>query len=440
MLNLAGRGSAFCDGMTRRSMLQAGALALGGISLADVLRARSRASEASRPGNPTSVIFIELAGGPSHLDTYDPKPLAPVEFRGPLEAIATNIPGFSFSQYMSEQAKIADRLTVLRSIHHRSNSHDPSSHLTQTGYYKRGMKGGSNEMPSLGAVAAHFRGSDNPAVPPYVALPTVMRNGRAAQLGPACDPFETIGDPSRPGFKVRNLALTKGLSAGRLNDRSALLASLDARRELVDLHGSADAIDDFTRQAIDLVTGSAARQAFDIGREKNRTRDAYGRNGTGQNLLLARRLVEAGVVCVSVRVTGWDDHVNIAKRFQARAPNYDRGLAALVKDLYERGLEKSVLVIAMGEFGRTPRVNKNAGRDHWGAAMSVLLAGGGLKPGVFGATNAKGEVPVGAAYRPENVLATAYRHLGIDTAQTFSDFSGRPRYILEEREIIDEIA
>jgi hypothetical protein len=420
-------------------MLQAGALALGGISLADVLRARSQAGDSARKGNQTAVIFIELAGGPSHFETYDPKPQAPAEVRGPLDAIATKLPGVSFSRYMAEQAKIADRLTILRSIHHRNNSHDPSSHLTQTGYYTRGMKGGSNEMPSLGAVAAHFRGSECPTVPPYVALPTVMRNGRAAQLGPACDPFETVGDPSRPGFKVRNLSLSRGLSAERLNDRNALLASLDSQRELIDLHGSADAIDDFTRQAIDMVTGPQARKAFDIGREKDKTRDAYGRNSVGQNLLLARRLIEAGVVCVSVRVTGWDDHIDIAKRLRAKGPNYDRGVAALVRDLFDRGLDKSVLVIATGEFGRTPRVNKRAGRDHWGAAMSVLLAGGGLKPGVFGATNAKGEVPVSAPYRPENVLATAYRHLGIDTAQTFNDFSGRPRYILEERAIIDEI-
>jgi hypothetical protein len=436
MLNLLGAGTVFCDGISRRHCLQAGVLGLTGLSLADVLRQRAIAGE-SRRG--TSVIFVELAGGPTHIETYDPKPQAPSEFRGPLDSIQTSLPGVAFSQYMVEQAKLADRLTILRSIRHSSNSHDPSSHLTQTGYYKTGEKGGVNQMPSIGSVVARFRGPNHPALPAYVAVPQRMRNGGAAQLGRACEPFETIADPNASRFEVKNLALLKDLTASRLSDRSALLTSLDANRRLIDLHGSTQAVDAFTRQAMDLVTGAQAREAFDIAREKSSVRESYGRNTVGQSLLLARRLVEAGVTCVTVRVTGWDDHTNIAQSLRKRGPDYDRGMAALVRDLHDRGLAQDVLVVAMGEFGRTPKVNKNAGRDHWGAVMSVLLAGGRIQSGVFGASNSKGEIPASTPYRPENILATIYAHLGIDPATTFDDLSGRPRYLLEDRQVIREI-
>lgn len=266
-----------------------------------------------------------------------------------------------------------------------------------------------------------------------------MRNGGTAYLGKGYGPLETRDDPNKKKFEVKNLSLTKGLSQVRLDDRRGLLGSLDAQRALVDLEGAANAIDDFTRQAFDLVTTTHARDAFDINLENDATRDMYGRNATGQNLLLARRLVEAGVTCVTVRVTGWDDHNKIAKRLKGKAPDYDRGIAALINDLFDRGLNDDVLVVSMGEFGRTPRVNKNAGRDHWGAVMSVVLAGGGLKTGIVGSSNSKGEVPASSPYRPENVLAMLYRHLGIDPAMTFDDFAGRPRYILEERRLIEEL-
>ncbi|MEZ6110396.1 MAG: DUF1501 domain-containing protein [Pirellulaceae bacterium] len=437
MLGLLGKGSTYCDGVSRRNFLGAGVLGLSGLTLAEVLRGRALAGE-NRQAN-TSVIFVELAGGPTQFETYDPKPTAPAEYRGPLSAIATNLPGVMFSQYMAEQAKIADRLTVVRSIRHNSSSHDPSSHLTQTGYYKTGQKGGENQMPSIGAVAAKFRGPNHVAMPAYVAVPQVMRNGGAAQLGLACAPFQTGGDPNSNKFQVMNLGTLESLTADRLGNRSQLLAQLDARRELNDLNGSATAVDQFTQKAFDLVTGSQARLAFDIAEESDSIRDAYGRTTVGQSMLLARRLVEAGVTCVTVRVTGWDDHSNIAKAMATKGPAYDQGLAALVRDLGDRGLEQDVLVVAMGEFGRTPKINKNAGRDHWGSLMSVLLAGGRLQRGVFGESNSKGEVPANMPYRPENVLATIYHHLGIDPSQTFTDLSGRPRYVLEEREVIREI-
>jgi len=426
------------DAFSRRGFLRAGVLGMGGLTLPEVLRARAAGNVADR-NPPTSVIFVELAGGPTQFETYDPKPNAPVDYRGPMSAIATKLPGFHFGEAMAEQAKIADRLTIIRSIQHKSSNHDPSSHLAQTGYYKTGAKGGANEMPCIGAVAARFRGPNHPAMPAYAAIPHVMRNGGAAQLGRACAPFETAADPNGAKFEVRNLSLLKSLTVDRLTSRRTLLAKFDTRRQLVDLQGSAPAIDQFSQQAFDMLTASQAQKAFDIAREKPKLRDRYGRTTVGQSLLLARRLVEAGVTCVTVSAPGWDNHANLPQAMDGIGAEYDRGIAALVSDLYDRGLQKHVLVVAMGEFGRTPRFNKTAGRDHWGSVMSVLLAGGGLKPGVFGESNGKGEVPVSLPYRPENVLAMAYRHLGIDPAQTFADLSGRPRFILEERAIIDQI-
>ncbi|HVU89926.1 MAG TPA: DUF1501 domain-containing protein [Pirellulales bacterium] len=449
MLTLFGRASRYCDGVDRRSFLRAGALAIGGLSLADLLRLQATAEtnrslatdphEKSQARSGKAVIFVELGGGPSHFETYDPKPNAPVEFRGPLDAVGTNVPGVFLSQYMSEQAKLLDKLAIVRSVRHTSNAHDPSSHLTQTGYLKRGQKAGLNEMPCFGSVAARVVGANAPGLPAYVALPRLMRNGGAAYLGTAYNPFETITDPGKKNFSVRNLALSTGLSVDRLEDRRTLLTALDSQRQLMDLERSSEAIDDFTRQALEMVTGPRAQAAFDIKREKDSVREKYGLTEIGQSLLLARRLVEAGVTCVTVRFPGWDNHQRIAKAISDRGPMYDAAMAALIRDLFKRGLDRDVLLVAMGEFGRTPRVNRNAGRDHWGSAMSVLLAGGGLKTGIVGATNSKGELPVEAPYGPENILATIYRHLGIDASQTFVDLSGRPRYVLEERRPIEEL-
>jgi hypothetical protein len=449
MFSFLGRSESCCDGVQRRHFLKAGVLGLTGLSVADLLALRARAEndstksdavrDAVRQAKHKSVIFIELAGGPTHFETYDPKPSAPIEFRGPLGVVQTSAPGVYFSELMREQATILDRLAIVRSVHHGSNSHDPSSHLAQTGYLKRGQKGGVNEMPCFGSVAARMLGAAQPGLPAYVAVPRIMRNGGASYLGSANNPFETIGDPAKKNFSVRNLALSKGLDTSRLEDRRALLTSLDTQRRLQDLEGSAEAIDDFTHQALEMVTGTRAQAAFDIASEKPATREQYGQTDVGQSLLLARRLVEAGVTCVTVSFPGWDNHAEIAKAMRQRGPRYDQAVAALVRDLFDRGLDRDVLLVAIGEFGRTPRVNRNGGRDHWGSAMSALLAGGGLKTGIVGATNSKGEVPVEAPYNPENVLAMIYRHLGIDPAQTFNDLAGRPRHLLEDRRLIEEL-
>ncbi len=439
MLKLVGEQARFCDGVSRRSFLQAGFLGVAGLGLADVLKLQAAAAANGQAKRNTSVIFVELAGGPTQFETYDPKPNAPAEYRGPMQAVKTNVPGVLFGETMAHQAKIADKLSIIRSIRHGSSSHDPSSHLSQTGYYKTGPKGGVNQAPCFGSIVAKVRGPNAANLPAYVAVPNTMRNGRSAYLGQSFNAFETVSDPNSSKFKIPNLQLASNMTIDRLGDRRSLLKTLDARRQLRDLEEASSAVDDFSRQAFELVYGSRARAAFDIAQEADELRDVYGRNSVGQSMLLARRLVEAGVTCVTVRSTGWDDHNKIVSGMQKHGTIYDQGVAALIEDLHQRGLQDNVLVVAMGEFGRTPRVNKNAGRDHWGSLMSVMLAGGGLQPGIVGSSNPKGEVPASAEYRPENILAMLYRHLGIDSGMTFDDVSGRPRYLLEERELVHEL-
>ena len=440
MIEVKGRRFTCCDGISRRSALRVGFLGLGSLTLPELLARRAAAAAAGKPLRKTSVVFVELAGGPSHFETYDPKPNSPAEYRGPLQPISTALPGVQFSELMIEQAKIADKLAIIRSIHHDSSSHSTSSHLTQTGYYLRDRQNRENEMPSVGSVAARLIGSHAQGIPAYVALQRSMRYGRAAYFGKALNPFEVTSDPNSSKFQVNNLGLVRGLDADRVTDRRYLLGEFDEAKELIDTGGVADAVDRFTVEAFDMVTSGKAQEAFDVSQEPDSIRDRYGRNRTGQEFLLARRLIEAGVTFVSTRVSSWDDHNGIAKRMKAKGPSYDQALAALVSDLHEREMDRDVLVVAMGEFGRTPKVNKNAGRDHWGAVMSVLLAGGGLKAGqIIGSSTPKGEVPQDNPYRPENVLAMVYRHLGIDPQQTFPDLSGRPRYLLEERRPIAEL-
>jgi len=436
-----GTSASFCDGIDRRGFLKAGVLGLGGLSLGDLFRLRPRAAGAaasSLGGHGKAVIFLELAGGPTQFETYDPKPQAPEEYRGPLGVVETALPGVWFSELMAEQAKIADQLAIVRSVAHNSGSHRKSAHLVQTGYDLRDNQNRDNEMPSIGSVVAKTLGPNRQGMPPYVAVPRAMRYGGAGYLGQNYNPLETVRGPHQKNFRIPNLELARGLEFERLEDRRSLLNAFDAARRVHDT--GAEALDEFQGQAFDLITGDHARRAFDIAREDPKTRDRYGHNVVGQSCLLARRLVEAGVALVTIRVTGWDDHRGIEKRMRKKGPRYDRGVAALVEDLRLRGLAEDVMVVAMGEFGRTPRVNRRSGRDHWGAAMSVMMAGGGLKTGqVIGATNSKGERPTEAPYRPENILATIYQFLGIDPSATFIDASGRPRYILEEREVIEPL-
>lgn len=431
----------YCDRISRRNLLQAGLAGAVGLSLPDVLRLQAAAAERGQEQRDTAIIYIEMAGGPTQHETYDPKPNAPSEYKGPLNSVSTVLPGVQFSQYMAEQAKVADKLAVIRSIHHKSSSHGTSSHLTQTGYYLRNRQSRENDMPCFGSLASRVRGPHQPGMPAFVSLPREMRFGRAGWLGKGYNAFVTGRDADSKNFQVPNLTLMRGLTSDRLGDRRQLLNEFDSTRRLIDNKGAATAIDDFTRQAFDMVTGDAARDAFDITQEDQKTREKYGMNGTGQNVLLARRLIERGVTVATIRTGSWDDHNGIAKRMKSKGPSYDQAVAALVTDLHERGLDKKVMLVCMGEFGRTPKINRNAGRDHWGSVMSVLMAGGGLPVGqIIGSSDSKGAVPKDRPYRPEDVLHTMYQHLGIDPSMTFVDNSGRPRYVLERRNPIIELA
>ena len=434
----------FCDGISRRGLIQAGLGGVIGLSMPELLRLRASAAEENGTKLDTAVIYLELAGGPTQHETYDPKPNAPAEYRGPLDSIETALPGVRFSQYMEKQAAIADKLAVIRSIHHDSGSHGTSSHMTQSGYYLSDRQVRDNEMPCIGSVTARLRGANAEGVPPFVSIPRLMRFGGAAWLGKGFNPFETGKSADAKDFHVPNLTLLNGLTSDRLADRRGLLSGFDSAKRIIDNRGAAEATDDFTRQAFDMVTGDAARAAFDIEAETVETRDRYGRNPLGQDMLLARRLVERGVTFVTVRANtkgSWDDHTGIADRMKAKGPFIDQGIAALVSDLYETGLAEKVMVVAMGEFGRTPRINKNAGRDHWGQVMSVMMSGGRFRMGqAIGMSDAHGAYVAERPLHPEDVAATVYHHLGIDARHTaIPDRAGRPRYLVEHGEPIREL-
>jgi hypothetical protein len=435
------------DGLSRRSFLRAGCLALGGLSLPGWLRLQARAAPPRRPARGTAVILLWLDGGPTHLDTYDPKPGAPAEFRGALKAARTNVPGVDVCDLMPEQARVMDKLAVVRSLHHTTDDHFAAAHWMLTGYHGSTAANLEPMYPSAGSLTAKVRGANRPGLPPYVAVPVAASVGlspgynSAAYLGASYNPFQTGGDPNSPTFSIQNLTLPGGVTVGQLAERRKLLDSFDTLRRDVDRSGALDSLDRFQRAAYELIAGPAARQAFDLSAEDPRVRDRYGRHTWGQSCLLARRLVEAGVTFVTVHLGGWDHHAAIYPALKAALPTLDRALAGLVSDLSQRGLYDRVAVCVCGEFGRTPRVNPSAGRDHWAEAGFCLLGGGGLRTGrVVGSTTARGERPKDRPVRPEDMLATLYHVLGVDTKQTFIDRSGRPHPVLHVGEPIAELA
>lgn len=426
---------------SRRGFLAAGlASSLGGLVLPNILRLRAAAGAEKRP---TSVIFVFLAGGPSQHETFDPKPDAPAEYRGPFHSIPTGVPGVRFSETMPKlAAKMAD-LTIVRSICHAEGSHI-AEHVVESGYFLRNIANAlAGEMPAVGCVAARVRGGGTGGLPGFVSLPLPAAYCGPVHVGRRYAPFGVSGNPNLADFRVENLTRPTQLTTGVMQERQLLLRSLNETPRVAD--DMTRTIDAYQAQALELLTGDRARLAFDLGREPDRLRDRYGRSDMGQRMLLARRLVEAQVPFVAVRFTpgvgpDWDDHADIPGRMRQRAPIYDQGLSALIEDLRQRGMNRDVLLVAMGEFGRTPKVNQNAGRDHWPAVNSVLLAGGNYRMGqVIGASDSRGGAVTQSPYPPQSVLAMVYRHLGIDPAMTFPDFTGRPRHILESREPIVEL-
>ncbi|HXG13029.1 MAG TPA: DUF1501 domain-containing protein [Gemmataceae bacterium] len=436
----------YCDGLSRRSFLKAGFLGVAGLALPDWLRLRSHAAEQGQPVRDTAVILIWLDGGPTHMDTYDVKTGAPAEYRGAMQTTSTNVPGIAICDLMPRQARVMDRLAIVRSLHHTTGDHFAGAHWMLTGYHGSTAANLDPMYPSAGSITARLRGANRPGLPAYVAVPFAASVGLnpgyngAAYLGPAYNPFQTGGDPNAPNFSVRNLTLPGGMTFAQLEDRRALLRSFDTLRRDIDRTGALESIDRFQQEAYELISGPAARQAFDIGKEDVRLRDRYGRHPWGQSCLLARRLVEAGVTFVTVHMGGWDHHAAIEPAMKNVLPIFDRAVASLVEDLSDRGLYERVAICICGEFGRTPRVNKDAGRDHWGQAGFVVLGGGGLKTGlVVGSTTDKGEYPKDRPVTPEDMLATLYHVLGIDPKVTFIDKSGRPHPVLSRGEPIAEL-
>ncbi len=445
MLHVTGTALRTCEGISRRALLQIGALGLGGLALPDLLRLRAADSAAGKPTADTAVILIWCDGGPSQFETYDPKPDAPAEYRGPYKAISTKVPGVHFGEFLPKQAQLADRLAVIRSCAHKESGHGSAVKNLNSGYlHPPGTNEGTFLYPAVGSVVARVREEVRRDLPHYVCVPAagVFKGdiGGGTYLGTAYDPFA-----ASPASGPQALQVPAELNAARLRNRKDLLGALDRLRRDVDTSGMMDGMDTFTRQAFEMVTGPTARAALDLSKEAPKTRERYGTaaeagHSWGQSMLLARRLVEAGVSFVTVGCGGWDDHDKaLVTNMPRRAPIYDTAVSALIADLAERGLDRKVAVLIWGEFGRTPKVSK-AGRDHWPNSMSVVLAGGGLKVGqVIGSTNDKGERPKDRPLHPNDVLATIYKVLGIDPARAFVNPAGRPIPILPHGEPIAEL-
>ncbi|MFO0878961.1 MAG: DUF1501 domain-containing protein [Gemmataceae bacterium] len=440
MLDVLGPGYTTCDRLSRRSFLRVGALGLGGLTLADHLRAREAARQENKSTRDTAVILLWLGGGPSHLDMYDLKPDAPAEFRGEFKPIRTTVSGIDISEHLPLEAKQMHRMSIVRSGWHTNAGHGMGSHWMLTGYVPT-IEINDNLHPSCGSVVAKMRGANRPRVPGYVCLPSPPPSANAAYLGVAYNPFSPMSDPSSSSFQVRDLKLPPRVDLARFHGRKDLLRGMDNLRRDVDIAGAAEGFDRFYQDAFDIVTSKATREAFDIHREEPRLRDRYGRDSWGQSCLLARRLVEAGVTYVTVNLGGWDTHSNNFESLKKNLlPRYDRAFASLVEDLAERGLDRQVLVMSYGEFGRTPRINSGSGRDHWPNAMSVVFAGGGLQMGqVVGSTDARAENPKTRPCSVGDILSTMYHVLGIDHKHEFHDAAKRPLPILNEGRPIPEL-
>jgi hypothetical protein len=391
-----------------------------------------------------SCILIWMDGGPTHYETLDPKPEAPVELRGEFKPIHTKVPGLQLSEHLTRLAKVADDLAVVRSIRHDQGNHGAGNHYMMTGAPPRipvGCGAFVSFHPSLGSVTAAERGA--PAgLPAYFSMPEMSRSGGPNFLGAKYAPFVVSDNPNSTDFRVRDVALPRGLSGERFLERCDQRAEVDRFQRFLDKQAAdpAVALDDHYKQAHDLMRSREAQAAFDIGREPDRVRDAYGRTSFGQRALLARRLVEAGVPFITLYEGGWDHHTKLFESLKKRLPSWDQVIAALVTDLKQRGLLQSTLVIALGEFGRTPQINKDAGRDHWSNAMSVLFAGGGTPGGqVVGATDKKGYAAIERVLSPENFASTVYAKLGIDPGKILYTPQGRPTHIVSDPTPIREL-
>jgi Protein of unknown function (DUF1501) len=424
-----------CRGPSRRELLRVGALGFLGLGLDDWFRLRAWAGNKSDSSQKVkNCILIWLAGGPSHVDTFDPKPAAAADVRGDFKPIDTSVPGVTISEVLPNLAKAMNRVTLIRSMTSPESDHDRASHHLLTGY--RPLP--ALVYPGYGSVVSKAREATRGMLPPYVAVPEAPIFGSSGYLTPAYDPFAVSGDPNQPGFRVRNLTPPDRLTLDRLQRRRSMVRALDDFARDVPATTLVTSRDQFAERAFSLLTSSAAQAAFRMQDESDSVRDKYGRTTLGQSLLLARRLVESGVSFVTVNdggpgKVGWDTHAqNFPMIKNTLAPPLDKGVAALVEDLSERGLLETTLVLMMGEFGRTPKINKNAGRDHHGRANSVLLFGAGTPAGlVLGRTDAGADSPVERPMTPADLAAVLYTKLGIDPDTKYEAPDGRQVRLVE---------
>ena len=423
-----------CKGnsVSRRGFMHVGFLGGLGITLADFYRMQQAQAEQkfyeSKEGTAKSVIFIFFPGGMAHQESFDPKPYAPLEYRGPMNSIATKIPGYRMGETMKQTAQIADKITICNSMSHGEAAHERGTHNMFTGY----RPSPALQFPSMGTVVSHEFGSRN-NLPPYVCIPNQPNVfAGTGYLSSSFAPFSLGSDPASGSFTVRDLKMPGGVNDARFARRRKILDAVNDHFKTKEKGDSLDAVDSFYQRAYSMVSSQKAREAFDINKEDGKLRDAYGRNTAGARLLMARRLVEAGVRFVTLTYGGWDMHSNIANGFKGSMPAFDQAYAALIRDLDERGLLDSTMVCTASEFGRTPKINGSAGRDHWPKVFSVLMAGGGIKRGsVYGMSNPTASEPEEDALNVEDWATTIYKCMGITADKELMAPGDRPIEIVD---------
>jgi hypothetical protein len=412
-----------CDGITRREVMRIGALSAFGLTLPGLLQARAE-GKTPTPKREPACILLWLNGGPSQIDTFDPKPNAPQEIRGQMGAIATNVAGIQISDQLPLLAKQMDKFSIVRSVTSPDGNHETATHYLLTGY----PFNPAVEYPAYGSVMAREGGYQN-GMPPYILMHGLPFNhGYGGYMGATYNPFMIGGDTNDPNFSVRDVTAPNGVDFVRMERRQKLRDALDNWQRGKESSKAAQTMDEFTQRAYALITSPAAKKAFSLKEEPEKLREEYGRNNFGQSCLLARRLVEAGVRCVTINMEGWDTHTDNFNAMKGHLlPRLDKGYAALLRDLKDRGMLETTLVVCMGEFGRTPVINGAAGRDHWSQVFSVTMGGGGVKMGTaVGTSNERAEVPKDRPVRVEDIAATLYKAMGIDGEKEYMSPQERP--------------
>ncbi len=432
-----------CEGITRRDCMRLGLSGLIAGGLTGSLRAR----EATKPAEKRQAdacILIWQDGGPSHYETFDPKPEAPVEIRGAYAPIATQTPGVLFSESVKQLAAISNDLAIVRSIKHDQGNHGAGNHYMMTGAPPRipvGCGAFVSFHPSLGSVVSKEVGAPH-GIPAYFSIPNISRSGGPNFLGSQYAPFVVPDSPNSGSFRVRDVTIPSGLTEERFESRQQIRQHVDKMLRINDPAAGDPtlAVDQFYQQSMQIISSPEAQAAFDIHKEPGEVRDAYGRDSFGQRALLARRLVGAGVPFVTLYHGGWDHHRDIFKSLDKKVPPFEASIAALIKDLKQQGMLERTLVVVLGEFGRTPKINDRGGRDHWSNAMSVLFAGGGVRGGqVIGATDRQGYAAIENVLSPENFVSTIYRKLGIDPGKMLHTPDGRPVHLVSDADPIAEL-